>query len=387
MRFVLAGYGSRGDIEPCLAAGTELARRGHDVRMAVPPDMLGFAASVGLATVAYGQDTREQTNAATDFLRKVQNPLIALAEVAERVTRAWLDKSTTLTSLADGADLLLAGMNEQALAANVAEYHGIPLAAVHFFPARIWSSGPLYAPITKAAEEAQRRALGLAEATGRISLEIQAYDQLCLPGPATEWVERDDRRPFVGALTLGLETDEDDKVLSWIAAGTAPIYFGFGSTPIASPADLVDMIGAACMQLGERALICGGANDFSDIPHPEHVQIVRAVNHAAVLPGCRAVVHHGGAGTTAAGVRAGIPTLILWHWLDQPMWAAGVEQLKVGLAHQFSTTTKESLVADLRAVLTPQYASRAAEVASQMSTPVESVARAADLLERAARQH
>ncbi|WP_200885689.1 glycosyltransferase, partial [Mycobacterium kyorinense] len=50
MRFVLAGYGSRGDIEPCLAVGTELTRRGHDVRMAVPPDMLGFAASVGLAT-------------------------------------------------------------------------------------------------------------------------------------------------------------------------------------------------------------------------------------------------------------------------------------------------------------------------------------------------
>lgn len=387
MRFVLAGYGGRGDVEPCVAVGRELSQRGHDVRMAVPPDMLGFAESVGLAVVAYGQDTREQTNAATDFVRQMQNPIMALAEVAERVTQARLDKSTTLTSLADGADLLVAGMNEQDLAANVAEYHGIPMAALHFFPARIWSSGSLYGPITQAAEVAQRRALGLPEASARVSLEIQAYDKLCLPGPVTEWVECDDRRPFVGALTLGLATDEDDEVLAWISAGTPPIYFGFGSTPIGSPADLLDMIGAACTQLGERALICAGANDFSDLPHPQHVKIVRAVNHATVLPACRAVVHHGGAGTTAAGMRAGIPALILWHWLDQPMWAAGVEQLKVGAGQQFSATTEEPLVADLRAILTPQYTSRAAEVAAQMSPPAESVARAADLLEDAARHH
>lgn len=386
MRFVLAGYGSRGDVEPCLAVGRELLRRGHDVHTAVPPDMIGFAESVGLVAVAYGQDTQEQANAATDLVRRVRNPIIALAEIAERVTQDWLDKSTTLTSLSDGADLLLTGMNEQSLAANVAEYHGIPLAALHFFPARIWSSGAMYAPITTTAEDAQRRALGLPEAPRRVSLEIQAYDELCLPSPAAEWVECDDRHPFVGALTLGVSTAEDDEVLSWVAAGTPPIYFGFGSTPIASSASLVDMIGAACMQLGERALICAGATDFGNIPSTEHVKVVRAVNHAAVLSACRAVVHHGGAGTTAAGMRAGIPALILWHWLDQPIWAAGIERLKVGLGHQFSTTTHESLGADLRAILTPQYASRAAEVAAQMSTPAQSVARAADLLEDAVRQ-
>ena len=150
------------------------------------------------------------------------------------------------------------------------------------------------------------------------SLEIQAYDELCLPGPAAEWVEPDGRRPFVGALTLELPTDADDEVLSWIAAGTPPIYFGFGSTPIASPADTVAVISAACAQLGERALICSGPNDFSRIPHFDHVKVVGAVNHAAIFPACRAVVHHGGAGTTAAGLRAGIPTLILWTgWISR----------------------------------------------------------------------
>jgi UDP:flavonoid glycosyltransferase YjiC (YdhE family) len=77
--------------------------------------------------------------------------------------------------------------------------------------------------------------------------------------------------------------------------------------------------------------------------------------------------------------------LILWLWLDQPIWAAGVQRLKVGSGREFSATTQESLVADLRSILAPEYVTRAREVATQMTTPAESVARAADLLEDAAR--
>lgn len=148
MKFVLAGYGSRGDVEPCAAVGRELRRRGHDVRMAVPPDKLGFVESAGLAAVAYGPDTRERIDAAQEFVRNVRNPIGALPEAVEHLTRTWMDKSATLTSLAQGADLLVAGINEQKLAANVAEYHGIPLAALHFFPARILSTGLLYSATT-----------------------------------------------------------------------------------------------------------------------------------------------------------------------------------------------------------------------------------------------
>jgi vancomycin aglycone glucosyltransferase len=392
LRIVLASYGSRGDVEPCAAVGRELLHRGHDVCMAVPPNMLGFVESAGLAAISYGPDSREQMNPAADFVRdfstKIRNPISMLSEVVERVSRVKTAKTTTLKPMAEGADLLVAGFNERGLAANIAEYYGIPLAVVHFFPERIWSSEGLYASVAKDTDDAQRRALGLSVPPGPSALpvlEIQAYDELCLPGPAAEWVEPDGRQPFVGALTLELPTDADDEVLSWIAAGTAPIYFGFGSTPVVPFADTVAMISAACLELGERALICSGPNDFAPIPDIEHVRIVRAVNHAAIFPVCRAVVHHGGAGTTAAALRAGTPTLILWLWLDQPVWAAGVTELKVGAARQFSATTRQSLVADLRSILTPQCSARAGEIADQMTTPAESVGRAADLLEEATR--
>jgi UDP:flavonoid glycosyltransferase YjiC (YdhE family) len=111
---------------------------------------------------------------------------------------------------------------------------------------------------------------------------------------------------------------------------------------------------------------------------------VAALNYSAIFPACRAVVHHGGSGTTAAGLRAGVPTLIVWTVWDQPMWAAAVERLKVGSGQELSTTTQESLVAGLRSILVPECVTRAREVATQMMTPAQSVARAADLLEEAA---
>ena len=79
MKVVLAGYGSRGDVEPCAAVGRELLRRGHDVCMAVPPNMLGFVESAGLAAVAYGPDTQEEMNAGRGFRSQLRRSRIRSA--------------------------------------------------------------------------------------------------------------------------------------------------------------------------------------------------------------------------------------------------------------------------------------------------------------------
>jgi UDP:flavonoid glycosyltransferase YjiC (YdhE family) len=312
----------------------------------------------------------------------------------------------TLTSLADGADLLFTGLVFEEVAANVAEYYDIPLATLDYFPLR--PNGQLLpflpAPLGRAAmkfqhwltwrgtrktEDAQRRELGLPKATApssrriaeRGSLEIQAYDEVCFPGLAAEWAKFEGRRPFVGALTMDMPTDADDEVASWIAEGAAPIFFGFGSMSVESAVDTHAMISAACAELGERALICSAGTDFTHIPESDQVKVVAAVNYAATFPACRAVVHHGGAGTTAASLRAGVPTLILSTDLDQTLWGVRVKRLKVGAARRFSTTTRESLVKDLRRILAPEYVTQAREIATRMTKPAASVAAAADLME------
>ena len=89
---------------------------------------------------------------------------------------------------------------------------------------------------------------------------------------------------------------------------------------------------AIVLLLGVAGTALAGWSDFSHVPHLDHVKVVGAVNHAAIFPACRAVVHHGGAGTTAIGLRAGVPTLVLWMLADQPIWGAAVKRLKVGAA-------------------------------------------------------
>jgi UDP:flavonoid glycosyltransferase YjiC (YdhE family) len=410
MKFALAVHGTRGDVQPCAAVGLELQRRGHEVRVAVPPDMLGFVTSTGLTGVAYGPPAQAMHD--EDFVHNfwnIKTPVQVVRAGQACLDQVWAEMGTTLRSLADGADLLLTGMIQQGLASNVAECYDIPLAGLHYFPVRV--NGRLLPDVpppvirgaistlwwvhwrmTKAAEDAQRRGLGLPKtsepSTRRIArrgwLDVQAYDELFFPGLAAEWAKWHSQRPFVGALTIDLPSEADDDVISWVAAGMPPIYFGFGSMPVRSLADTVAMIDDACAELDARALICAGTGNFDDIPRGDHVKLVGAVTHDVVFPSCRAVVHHGGAGTTAAGMRAGIPTLILWVTADQPIWAAQTKRLKVGTARRFSSTSKESLVSDLLSILTPQHLARARQVAIRMTKPEVAVAAAADLLEEAA---
>jgi UDP:flavonoid glycosyltransferase YjiC (YdhE family) len=392
MKIVIVGYGSRGEAEPFIAVGRELLRRGHEVCMAVSPNTIDFVESLGLVPTAYGPDSREAMNPPTNIAHPVAgmaftNVFEMVSGITEHITQVKTAKTKTLTSLAEGADLIVAGFTERGVAAAVADYYRIPSVVLHYFPAKVWPAGGLDAGIANETDECQRSMLGLPAASGPSAvLEIQAYDAISLPGPAAEWIDPDSPpSPFVGALTLELPADADEEVLSWIAGGTPPIYFGFGSWPIESPVETVAVISAACAQLGERALIYSGSNDFTQVPRFDHVKIVGALNYAAVFSACRAVVHHGGAGTTAAGMRAGIPTLILWFWLDQPIWAEGLTRLKTGAGRQFHASTLDSLVADLRCILAPEYATRAREVAKKMTKPAESIATAADLLEETAR--
>lgn len=408
MRFAVAVHGTRGDIEPCAALALELRRRGHDVRLAVPPNLVGFAESAGIAVAAhYGPDSDRQLKA--EVFRewwRARNPVTVLRQAREYVVEGWAEMSRTLTTLAQDADLILTGTTYQELAANVAEAQDVPLAALHYFPARpntailpvaippqlarpVWTVAEwAHWRVLKPAEDEQRRILGLpsahSRATRRIAergtVEIQAYDAALFPGLAAQW---HGRRPFVGGLTLELPTEFDRLVSTWVDTGPPPIYFGFGSMPVQRPLETVTMITDVCSDTGARALICSPAPELRRIPAAEHVLVVPAVNHASVFGRCRAVVHHGGAGTTAAAARAGVPSVVLWVGADQPVWANQVRRLGLGTSRRLSSATRESLNSDLRSALSPVVVRRARDFATRMTPPARSVTAAADLLEDA----
>lgn len=417
MKIVLASYGTRGDVEPSLVVARELQRRGHDVVMAVPPDLMSFTQDAGVKTVSYGLDTKTWLDVYRNFFTFLFRTFWKVREIRKMwrhmwdiSDRCWAQMNSTLIAEAKDADVLFAGQSYQEPAANVAEYYDIPLVTLHHIPMR--PNGQLVSilparlgrlamtffdwfgwRLNKRVEDAQRRELGLPKASGpsprriaeRGSLEVQGYDDACFPGLAQEWTKWDGARPFVGSLTMEMSADADADVASWIAAGTPPIFFGFGSMPVESPAAALEMIASACAELGERALIGAGWSDFGDRRIPDHVKVVGAVNFGTVFPACRAVVHHGGSGTTAASMRAGVPTLVLSMDANQTLWGGQVKRLKVGTTRRFSTTTRDSLVTDLRRILSAECRGRARELAEEMTKPTESATAAADVIEEFAR--
>jgi vancomycin aglycone glucosyltransferase len=175
------------------------------------------------------------------------------------------------------------------------------------------------------------------------------------------WILPDDR-----PLPADLET--------FLAAGTPPVYVGFGSIPMGAAKDLAQDAIAAIRGHGRRVIVAGGWAELALIDHREDCFAVGEVNQQALFGRVSAVVHHGGAGTTTTAARAGAPQVVVAQIGDQPYWAGRVADLGIGAAHQGPTLTPESLSAALRTALAPETRARAAAVAGSIRTDGATVA-------------
>jgi len=118
---------------------------------------------------------------------------------------------------------------------------------------------------------------------------------------------------------------------AFLAGGEPPIYVGFGSMSGSNPERLTKMIVEALAQANVRGIIATGWGGLEALDLPENILTIDSAPHAWLFPQVAAVVHHGGAGTTAAGLQAGRPTIICPFFGDQPFWADQVVKLGVGI--------------------------------------------------------
>ena len=146
-----------------------------------------------------------------------------------------------------------------------------------------------------------------------------------------------------------------------------PIYCGFGSIVVDDPDELTQIIFDAVEEAGVRALVSkgwGGLGGEEGVP--EEVFMLDNTPHDWLFPKCRAVIHHGGAGTTAMGLKCGKPTFIVSFFGDQPFWGQMVKNAGAGDWCPFKEMDKEKLVMGIKAVIAGEVAGKAAGLAERI---------------------
>ncbi|HET8529898.1 MAG TPA: glycosyltransferase [Methylomirabilota bacterium] len=156
-------------------------------------------------------------------------------------------------------------------------------------------------------------------------------------------------------------------LLDFLAAGEAPIYVGFGSVVAADPAALTRTIFTALEKAGARGVVSEGWAHLGGAAPPPNVYVVGDCPHDWLFARCRAVCHHGGAGTTAAGLRAGLPTVVVPFFGDQFFWGRIVADAGAGPEPiPIRRLDSENLMAAFDACRRPQVGERARELGARL---------------------
>ena len=377
-RVALVTVGSRGDVEPFVALARGLQRRGADVSLAAPRT---FAAMAQRYRVAFDPLPVDPADLLT-------------AELGRRWIESGRDPRAFLRGLRDLADPLGEDLADAMIAAcadadvivyatlafpawHIADARGLPAVQVSFaplcptaafppllFPDPFAGRDPWRATPTAAAARAYHRAahvlfaqllwLPLRRRVNRWrrtrldapphgvrspGLEVirrgepllHAFSPTILP-PPRDW------GPHVvttGAWFLD-GTDEwtpPPAVGDFMSAGPPPVVVGLGSMTARDPEALTALVVAALRRARQRGLILAGWADLGRPPVtqlPDGIMASDELPHAWILPRAGAIVHHGGSGTTAAGLRAGLPSVVVPHFGDQYLWADRVHALGAG---------------------------------------------------------
>lgn len=180
-----------------------------------------------------------------------------------------------------------------------------------------------------------------------------AWSQALIPKPR-DW---DDHINISGFAFLKSADDykPPDDLMEFLNAGEPPVYIGFGSIVVDDPNKLTSMIFGAVKRAGVRALVSKGWGGIGGESPPEGVFLLGNVPHDWLFKHVSAVVHHGGAGTTAIGIAMGKPTVIVPFFGDQPFWGSMVYKAGAGPEPvPFKRMTEDTLHSSIVSALAPE---------------------------------
>lgn len=364
MRVLIATAGSRGDVAPYTGLGARLREAGHRVTIAAQPALAGLVTGRGLDFRALPGDLRElQAASAGRCLDRAGPGVRGMVEFARLGARFVAHLGAGIAAAARDADLLLLSATTAPLGYSVAEARGIPSLGVFLQPVHPTREFPPMVLNARTLGRWGNRAAGaLGAALGRrvyadasrrlradLGLPPAGLRALDRAAAATDWPVLHGFSPTVVPRPADWRPGLDVAGYWWpqpprgwrapadldafLAAGPPPVYVGFGSM-VSDGHRLTELIGPALRRAKLRGVLHRGWAGLTTATHDGGYDdgdlfLVDEVPHEWLFPRMAAVVHHAGSGTTAAGLRAGVPAIPVPMLADQPFWAARLAALGV----------------------------------------------------------
>ncbi len=340
MRVVLATVGSRGDVQPMLAIAQLLAAHGHTPVVAAPPNFEAWVKSLGFEFAPLGADMQVYMEENREVM--TGNPIKMLGAMTHYFSEQIPLQIKQLVPVCQGAKALLWG--GLALAApSIAQHlrqpilgvlyatcmlpssrHPPPMVPWHGMPdwmnELLWRANRLLGDkLALGTLNAARSSIGLppvahlrSHITEDCPLVIAADETLFPPDP--EW---QGRYPFANFIYFDDPTPLDPELDAWLADGEPPVFVGFGSMSAEGTDRVGKLIVEAVSATDRRCIVGAGWAGLGAGSLPPGWRVVREAPYALLFPRTAVVVHHGGSGTTASALRAGVPQVILPLILDQ----------------------------------------------------------------------
>jgi sterol 3beta-glucosyltransferase len=163
---------------------------------------------------------------------------------------------------------------------------------------------------------------------GRPAPKLYCFSPVVIPKPA-DW---DEHAHITGYWFLNHPPKwrPPANLIDFLAAGPPPVYVGFGSMMPTNMQQTTELVLEALRQSGQRGILAQGWGGLEQPDLPNDVLMLQAAPHDWLFPRMAAVIHHGGAGTTAAGLRAGVPSVVVPFGADQPFWGKRIHELGAG---------------------------------------------------------
>lgn len=354
MNITILTYGSRGDVQPFLPLSVGLVKRGHAVRLAAPSRFKEFVEGYGIQFVPLAGEPEELSrrfnDAGYNFVKQVHEMMKHAIEIALDVMRQTEDACK-------GADLIIhtfahaVGAHTIAREKNIRDIHiqGFPM----FTPTGDYPNVTMpdlkFRPLNLLTHILSRKitwwtsSIGFEQVRRRAGLPkrklyfpfvddpptpiLCAWSPIILP-PSSEWKENVHVTGYY-FFDLDESYQPSNELRTFLEMGEPPICISFGSMVNRDARKIDEIVNEALKRTNNRGIILSGWSKV-ERQSSKDVLYLDAVPHDWLLPRCKMIIHHGGAGTTSAGLRAGIPNIVVPFTADQPFWGRRVNAVGAG---------------------------------------------------------